>query len=66
MRVSRDFGQASDEQLAGMRDALRQLFAYERHIAGELLTTLHQLNESIEAAQIRRDTDEHAQPRASS
>jgi hypothetical protein len=62
MRVSRDIGQASDEQLAGMRDALRRLLAYERHIAGELLTTLHKLNESIGDAQIRREAGGHAQP----
>lgn len=62
MRVSRDIGQASDEQLAGIRAALRRLLAYERHIAGELLTALHELNESIGAAQIQREAEGHAQP----
>lgn len=58
MRVSRELSLAADTQLSEMRKGLKQLLNHQRHIAGELMTTLYKLDEKIAAEQERRAGEE--------
>lgn len=54
MHTYRDIGQATDEQLAGIRDAVTQLMSFDRFIGSDMLTGLCVLREAAVAVQNRR------------
>ena len=60
MHVYRGIGHAADDELTGLRDALKRLRGYERFMAGDLLTALCVLEEAAVREQCRRPPDEEA------
>ena len=54
MRVYRDIARATDEQLAGMRDAITKLRDYDHFLAGDMMTALCVLDEAAAKEQARR------------
>jgi hypothetical protein len=54
VRAYREIRQATDEELAAMRDRLSALMDYERFLGSDLLTGLCTVNEALAAEQGRR------------
>jgi hypothetical protein len=63
VRVFKDIGHATDEQVTGIREAIGKLRDYQHFLAGDLITALGVLDEAAAKEQNRRPLAEKAPAR---